>query len=279
MMSRWWPLLAGLLALYVPSYAALARGYWTTNSGTHGPVMLLLILWLLWRERAVFRIESPPWHPALAWSALSFGLICYFVGRSQSVDQLQMFSQIPLLAGLIALFLGREGFRRLWFPLALMVFLVPVPGSILDSALLTLKQWVSSAVTDLLYAAGYPMAQSGVVLSIGRYRLLVADACSGLNSIIALSGIGLIYVYLAGHASRWANAILLASVLPVAFVANVVRVAILVLVTYYFGDSAGRTFHNKAGFLEILLAFGGFFLLDRLISLVIREPSARGSTA
>ncbi|MFT3905878.1 MAG: exosortase [Steroidobacteraceae bacterium] len=273
------PILFGLLALYLPSYLSLAQGYWRTNSGTHGPVMLMLILWLVWRERAVFFApEDPVEKPLtagqlrLAYCAIGIGLLCYYVGRSQSVDQLQIGSQLPLLLGLLALLTGRRGLRRLWFPVALLVFVVPVPGSILDSLLLTLKQLVSSVVTDVLYAAGYPMARSGVMLSIGQYRLSVANACSGLNSIVALSGIGVIYVYVVGHASRWANALLLASVLPVAFVANVIRVGLIVLITYHFGDAAGRSFHDKAGILEVIMAFGGFFLVDCFISLFARDP-------
>jgi exosortase len=120
-------------------------------------------------------------------------------------------------------------------------------------------------VETLLYWFGYPIGRSGVTLMIGPYRLLIANACAGLNSIIALSGIGLIYVYLAGHKSRVANWLLIGGVLPIALLANVIRVTLLVLCYYYFGDRAGRTFHDYAGYLEIAIAFGAFFLLDALL--------------
>jgi exosortase len=123
--------------------------------------------------------------------------------------------------------------------------------------------------------AGYPIARTGVVLVIDSYSLLIADACSGLNSMLALSGIGLLYVYLAGHSQRWMNAVLLLSILPIAFIANIIRVLLLVLVTYYEGDAAGRAFHDQAGVLEIALAFGGFFLLDHLM--VRLENQHRGA--
>ena len=262
MIATWLPIGIGLLALYVPSYYSLSHGYWTTESGTHGPIMLMLIVWLFWRERALLRIETKPWHPALAVCAAVVALALYYFGRTQSVDQLQMASQLPLLYAVITLLLGLAGWKRLWVPVMLLFFLIPVPGSILDSILLALKEWVSSAVESLLYTLGYPIARSGVTLMIGPYRLLIANACAGLNSIVALSGIGLIYVYVAGHKSRLANGVLLASVIPIALVANLLRVIVLVLCYYYFGDAAGRAFHDFAGYAEIVIAFGSFFLLD-----------------
>jgi exosortase len=150
----------------------------------------------------------------------------------------------------------------------LLLFLMPIPGSILDQLLLPLKELVSRIVDNVLHAAGYPIARSGVVLMIDTYSLLIADACSGLNSMLALSGIGLLYVHLLGPRPRWMKVALLMSILPIAFFANVIRVMLLVLVTYYQGDAAGRAFHDQAGLLEIGLAFGGFFLLDHLLERV-----------
>ena len=151
-----------------------------------------------------------------------------------------------------------------------MAFLIPVPGTLLDQLLLPLKQLVSAIVDNGLHALGYPIARNGVVLMIGPYDLLIADACSGLNSMVALSGMGLIYTYVVGRRSRWHNGLLLGSVLPVAFAANVIRVVGLLLVTYYFGDAAGRTFHSSAAWLEIALAFGGFFAVDHLLGAMRR---------
>jgi exosortase/archaeosortase family protein len=88
--------------------------------------------------------------------------------------------------------------------------------------------------------------------------------------MVALSGIGLLYVHLAGHDSRAHNAALLLSILPIAFLANIVRVILLVLITYYRGESSGKAFHDHAGLLEVAMAFGGFFAFDRLLMLFNR---------
>jgi exosortase B len=272
--SNWLPVCLGLACLYLPTYYDLYRVFWVTREGAYSPVMLCFIVWLVWRQRDAFSLPRPTPLPALGMAAFAFGLLAYILGRSQSFYNLEVGSQLPLLFGLVYLMLGRAGLKRLWFPILLLVFVVPIPGSLLDQILLPLKELVSRIVDSSLYAAGYPIARNGVVLMIGPYSLLIADACSGLNSLIAISGIGLIYVYLTGHSSRWVNGLLLLSVVPIAFLANIVRVMALVLVTFYFGDGAGSSFHDQAGYLEIAVAFGAFFLLDAALGTLQRHAGS-----
>jgi exosortase len=226
----------------------------------------------VWRERAALaRFATPPaLLPGLA--VLVPGLVLYVLARAQSIYSLEILAQIPVLLGVAWLLWGAGGLRRLWFPIALIAFVVPIPGSMLDALLLPLKDWVSATVDAILHLFGYPIARNGVLLMIGPYRLLIADACSGLNSMVALSGIGLLYVYLAAHRGRGHTIALLASILPIAFAANVMRVLLLVLITWYQGEAAGRSFHDHAGLLEVLLAFGAFFALDRVLGAGRRMP-------
>jgi exosortase B len=259
-----WAVLVGLLALYVPTYLDLFQTFWRTGRSVQGPVILVWVVWLLWRERTSLSMQAVCGRSPTAVALFVFGLLCYALGRSQSLIQLEIASQIPVLMGVGWMLLGRQALRTLVFPLAFTLFVIPVPGTLLDQLLLPLKQLVSAIVDNGLHALGYPIARNGVVLMIGQYDLLIADACSGLNSMVALSGLGLIYTYVVGRA-RWHNAMLLLSVLPVAFAANVIRVMGLLLITYYFGDGAGRTFHDSAAWLEIALAFGGFFAVDSLL--------------
>jgi exosortase B len=275
-MMRWLPVVAGLLVLYAPTYLDLYDTFWRNERGSHGPIIFLISTWLAWRERQAFESTADTRMPRLGWALVAIGLACYVLGRSQDFIQFEAGSQIPLLAGLVLALAGRRAFRRLWFPILFLVFLVPVPGSLLDAILLPLKQLVSAVCEELLYLAGYPVARTGVVLQIGAYQLLIADACSGLNSMVALSGIGLLFVYLAAPASRVQSAILLVSVLPIAFIANVARVLILLLVTYYYGDAAGLAFHDQAGYMEIVFAFGAFFGFDALLALAFgKAPSVK----
>lgn len=270
----WLPVVAGLLVLYVPTYADLITTFWRYERGSHGPVILAISAWLLWRSRGV--LIGPDAQPMTlaGWLLLAFGLICYVFGRSQDFFQFEAASQLPVLAGTVLALRGRNAIRRLWFPIMFLAFLVPVPGSLLDAVLLPMKQIVSVVAEEILYAFGYPIARTGVVLLIGPYQLLIADACSGLNSMVALTGIGLLFVYLTASADRRHTIALLLSILPIAFVANIVRVLSLLLVTYYLGDQAGRSVHNQAAYLEIIVAFVAFFAFDWLLrhTLLRRSP-------
>jgi exosortase B len=197
------------------------------------------------------------------------------VGRSQEVAILEVGALIPILAGVLLAMRGWQGLRALWFALLFIGFLVPLPGFFVDAMTLPLKTQVSDIATQILYSAGYPIARSGVVLSIGQYQLLVADACSGLNSMFSLSSIGLLYLYLVRHKSWLHNGLIVASLLPIAFCANVMRVIVLVLVTYHFGDAAGQGFaHGLSGLVLFVIALVAIVLLDAILTRAIRVREA-----
>ena len=158
-----------------------------------------------------------------------------------------------------------------------LIFMVPLPGTLVDAVTGPLKQWISLIVVDVLHAVGYPIARTGVMITIGQYQLLVADACSGLHSMFSLSALGTLFMYIMGRQSRWHNAIMLASILPIAFFANIVRVMALVLVTYHFGDEAGQGFlHGAAGMVLMLVALVFHFLLDTALGALLKghDPAA-----
>ncbi|MEI7443662.1 MAG: exosortase B [Burkholderiales bacterium] len=259
------PVAVGLLAMYVPTFLDVSRVYWANERGSAGPMILAISAWLLWRVRDRLLGASDRGALPVAGSVLlAFGLALYAIGRSQDFPQLEVGSMVPVLAGMVLGLRGVAGLRAAWFPLLFLVFVVPIPGSLLDAILVPLKQQVSVAAEWIMYTLGFPVARTGVVLTVGPYQLLIADACSGLNSMISLTGVGLVYVHTAGHASRLHNLALLSLVLPIAFVANIVRVCLLMWVTFEFGDIAGQRFHDWAGYLEIVLAFALFFGLDAL---------------
>jgi exosortase len=149
-----------------------------------------------------------------------------------------------------------------------------LPGILVDAVTGPLKQQVSELAEAILYQAGYPIARSGVTLTIGQYQLLVADACSGLNSMFSLSAMGLLYLYLMQHTSWLRNGLIIACLLPIAFVANVVRVIIIVLVTYHLGDEAGQGFiHGFAGILLFIISLLFLFALDGVLGWFIADHS------
>lgn len=276
----WWPVLLGYLALYLPTYYDLAHGEWDTEAQAHGPIVLIVSIFLIWHQRHLLQasaVKTEQSHPILGWIILAFGLFLYAIGRSQDLTLFEVGSQIPVLLGAFLIISGLPLVRALWFPLFFLLFMVPLPGFIVDAVTGPLKEYISAITVQVLYAAGYPIARSGVVLTIGQYQLLVADACSGLHSMFSLSAMGLLYLYLMQRTSFTRNLILIASILPIAFAANIVRVMILVLVTYHLGDEAGQGFlHGFAGILLFVVGLLFLFVLDVLLGKIFPDRT-RGS--
>lgn len=276
-LATWLALAAGLSTLFGPTFADLSSTLWQTEEYAHGPIILAVVAWMFWQHRDSLR--SPNAGRFAGTSAgllLSFGCLLYVVGRSQSIILFEAGSLIPILAGSIALLAGWPAVRATAFPILFIAFILPLPGPFVDALTGPLKQSVSWIAESILYALGYPIARSGVTLSIGQYQLLVADACSGLNSMFSLSALGILYLHLMQHASRWRNVLILLSILPIAFFANTIRVMILVLVTYYLGDSAGQgVIHGAAGLVLFAIALVLFFGFDALLGLIDRRDRGR----
>ena len=270
--ATWLIVLIGFAAMYLPTYWWAANGIWQTDDHAHGAIILLIVIWLFWQEReAILAVEPKP-LAAIGWPCFIFGLLVYVMGRSQNISILEIGSQILVLGGAILVLKGWAGIRAAWFPLLYIVFMIPLPGILVDAVTGPLKNWISIIAEHVLYSLGYPIARNGVVLTIGQYQLLVADACSGLHSMFSLSALGLLFMYITERTSWLHNGIMIVSILPIAFAANIVRVMVLILVTYHLGDEAGQGFlHGAAGMVLLLVALLFFFLLDAVLARAINQ--------
>jgi len=263
---EWLPIAAGLLALYIPTFYSLANGLWQDDEYAHGPIILAVILWLIWDKREVLLTAPARTAPKAGLGLLITGLLVYILGRSQGITILDVGSLFLMLAGVLLVMRGWSSVRAFWFMLLFIAYLLPLPGIFVDAVTGPLKQHVSVIAEQILYAAGYPIGRSGVVLTVGQYQLLVADACSGINSMFSLSAIGLLYLYMIQRKNWLHNGLILASLLPIAFCANIMRVIFLVLVTYHFGDAAGQGFlHGFSGMVLFVVALIAIILLDAIL--------------
>ena len=259
-------LVFGFASMYLPTYVSLAQRVWMSDEQGHGPIILAISLYLLFVKRhelAALTARPAPW---LGVPLLLLGVPMYALGRSQFILFFEVFSQIVVLLAIVLIFLGRPGFRLVWFALLFMFFMVPLPASLVASITAPLKSAVSAVAADLLYEVGYPVARSGVMLSVGPYQLMVADACSGLTSMFTLEALGLLYMNLMKYTNARRNVVLALLIIPISFGANIVRVLILVLVTYHFGDAAGKGFiHSFAGMVLFMTGLALMVLADRVL--------------
>ncbi|MFY9510776.1 MAG: exosortase B [Rubrivivax sp.] len=263
-------LVAGFALLYLPAYLELSKTVWASDEQGHGPIILVVSCWLLYvRRHRIAELSGQP-APVAGWALLLFAAALFAFGRSQDIVMFQIGSQILLLAALLLIFCGAAALRAAWFPLFFMLFMVPLPEALVAAVTAPLKSAVSSVASNLLYQFGYPVGRSGVVMTVGPYQLLVADACAGLNSMFTLEALGMLYMNLMRYTSVARNVALAILLVPTAFAANIVRVMILVLVTYHFGDEAGQGFvHGFAGMVLFLVALILMFVLDRLLGLFL----------
>lgn len=261
-------LLGGFALLYGPAYFELSRTVWATDEQGHGPIILALAAWLLYGQRhALAALPARP-APLLGWPLLVVALLLYALGRSQDIIMFAIGSQMVLIVALLLLFHSTAGLRLVWFPIFFMLFMVPLPEALVAAVTAPLKSAVSAVASSLLYNLGYPVGRSGVVMTVGPYQLLVADACAGLNSMFTLEALGMLYMKLMGYTSVGRNVALAILLIPTAFLANIVRVMILVLVTYHFGDAAGQGFvHGFAGMVLFMVALLLMLVLDKVLGL------------
>lgn len=273
------PLAIGFLALYLPTVVMLAQTVWSSDEQGHGPIILAVSIWLIWRKRHEFDALPDSAAHVSGTISMALGLALYMVGRTQQLDTFEVASKIFVLGGVLLFLKGWPGVRVMAFPLFFLCFMVPLPSILVQTVTTPLKMAVSFCAESLLHAAGYPVARTGVVISVGQYQLLVADACAGLNSMFTLEALGLLYLNLMNYGSLKRNVALAVLIVPIAFLANIVRVMILVLVTFHFGDEAGQGFvHGFAGMVLFLVALVLILIADSILGVFLRR-GRNGETA
>jgi exosortase B len=276
-LTPWWIVGAGMLVLYVPTLISLFGSIWASDAQGHGPIVLGIVLWLIYRRwPEVMDTASSQPLPALAWPLLVIAAALYAVGRSQGIWIFEVGSSIFVVTGLVLLLRGPQQLRAIGFAVFFMAFMIPLPGAVVDALTQPMKMAVSYVAENLMHAAGFPISRSGVILQIGPYQLLVADACAGLHTLFTLEALGLLYLNIVRYASLFRNIALAVLIVPISFTANVIRVCALTLITYYFGDAAGQGFlHGFAGMVLFLSALMLIIATDGVLRVGARHVLAR----
>ena len=262
----WLVLMVGLVVFILPTMLFVAKEGWTGEEGAHGPIILATGLWLLWREWQTARPYAERAPARYVWLALAALVPLYVFARITQIVEIEAYLMYAVLVVVLYSAVGLEALKLLWFPLLYLVFAFPPPDTLVAAITVPLKIALSQWSIGLLQLLGLPIVGEGVRIYIGQYELLVAAACSGLNSIISLTAISLFYVYLR-HQAHWRYALFLVLlVIPVAMLANFMRVIILILLTYYAGEATAQGFlHNFAGLFMFGIALLTIFAIDEAV--------------
>jgi exosortase len=259
--------LIGLVALTAPTLGYIIDASWSTEAGGHGPIVLVTGLWLIWRnwdEVRALRTVPPLWRVMVLFVPL---LVLSVAAKVTQIIEIEGYVVYGVVLTVLYGLIGGRAMKLLAFPLLYLAFIIPPPDTLVAAVTNPLKTWLSEYSVKLLYMFGYPIGGQGVTIQIGQYQLLVAQACSGLNSIVSLSAITSFYVYLQRGVRPAYSLFLLTMILPVAVFANFIRILILILLTYYAGNETAQGFlHNFAGLTMFVTALLAIFAIDSAAS-------------
>ena len=269
-------LIIGVAAILLPTMFEVGQFNWTTEQGGHGPIVMAIGLWLLWRETKSSPAPRKPGNLVIGSLLLAGLLAIYLLSKITGILEIEALAMYgALIVGAYILF-GGALIRSIWFPLLYLALTLPPPDSVVAAVTQPIKIAISEWAVSLLYALGYPIASSGVTIQIAQYELLVAAACAGLNSIISLGAICLFYGYLRHRTNLLAFAVIALAVIPIAVFSNFIRVIILILITYYLGEAAAQGFlHDFAGLTMFAVALLSVFVIDSIFTRLLHLRTER----
>ena len=254
-----------LLAMYWPILGGLVTQWWDDANYTHGFVVPLFSGFLAWRERTRLTATVPR-GSLLGLALLIGGIGILILGSIGSENFLMRSSLIIVLAGLVLFHFGTRVLRILFFPLAFLFFMVPLPGVVFYAVTFPLQRFAAEQAAWTLDLLGVPVLLDGNVIHLSQITLGVTEACSGIRSLISLLASAVAWAYLTLPLGLIALAFVLLAI-PITIFANAARVVATGLIGQWLGvEYASGFFHEFAGLAVYSLAvagLGGVYILAR----------------
>lgn len=266
-------LLVLLVWLYFPTVARLAAQWWHDPNFSHGFFVPLFSAFIVWQDRSRLAAIKP--HPS--WVGLPLlisGLLVLVLGQLGAEIFLSRCSLLIVSAGLIVFFLGWNFFRAVLFPWAFLVLMIPIPAIVFSQVTLPLQMLASKLAAGVLPLLGVPVLRQGNVIVLPAMALEVADACSGIRSLMSLVTLAIIYGYLMERSVRLRVFLAVAAV-PIAIAANSLRILGSGLLVQYWGpDKAEGFFHGFQGWIMFVASLAMLYLVHVLVRLLWREQKS-----
>jgi exosortase len=275
-----WPLAAGLAALGAFAVQDLVRQSWSGEFGAYGPIVLVTGAWLLWRRWSSMIAAAQPGSLGVTLAVIIPSLASFIFGRAYDFVTFETAGLFGVFMAMLYAKFGLRVMAREWFPILYLAFVIPPPSALLSQVTAPLKEFVSWAATSGLAAFGLPVGREGVTIFVAQYQLLVEDACSGMNSIVGLTAVSLLYIYLVRGSNILYSIVITVLVIPVAVIANILRIMVLILLTYYAGNDVAQGFlHFTAGIFLFAVAILCVFAIDRALMFGVRRWRVAGVRA
>ena len=274
----WAGLAAAVVWLYAGVIPGLVRQWDNDEDYSHGFFVLPLAAYFLWERRQQLR-EAEPRPSAFGLAVLAGSLLCFTAGQFGSELFLTRVSLIGVAAGLVLFLYGWRHLRLAAFPLAFLLLMVPLPEIIFNRITFPLQMLASQVGEVMISASGVPVLREGNVLLLPNRTLEVAEACSGIRSLMSLVMLAIVLGYFTERRTWVRVAIALAAV-PIAVVANAIRVAGTGLASYWISPAAAEGFfHTFSGWLMFIVALGALLLFHRALELGRARVAGRAEVA
>ena len=231
---------------------------------SHGWLIIPVALYFVWERRP--DLAAAPRQPSwLGLVLITGGILVLLAGLWGSELFLSRIAMLPVIAGIVLFLFGRAHLRILWFPIAFLFLMIPIPAIIFNHIAFPLQLQASRFGEWAITAVGIPVLREGNVLILANTSLEVAEACSGIRSLVSLITLGLVYGYFMDP-RPWVRALIVASAIPVAIVANGVRVAGTGMAAHWIGKEAADGFlHEFSGWIVFIFAFAMILILQKLL--------------
>ena len=259
---------AAFLALFWPTLEWMAERFNALDSFySHGWLVPLASAWLVWQRREALSREalSPSYSGLLL---LGPAVILHLLGVWSRLHILSGLMCIAAVWGLVWTFWGRAAVRTLRFPLAFLLFMVPLPGVLLIGVSFYLKLAAASLAAAALRLAGVAATQEGSVIRLPHLTMLVDDTCSGLRSLLSLVALATLWTSLLPSATaRWRKLAVVAASIPIGLAANMVRILLLTALALLWGRAAAEGFlHYGSGLVVFGVALALLACLGRALT-------------
>lgn len=230
----------------------LVQQWWNEDEYSHGFFVPFAAAAIIWHKREELR-RLPITVAYSGLFVMAMSAVVYATGIVGADLFLQRASMVSMIAGAVLFVTGWPMFRRLAFPIAYLLLIVPLPGIIFNSIAFPLQLLAAQIATDVMQVFSIPVYREGNVIHLATAALDVEEACSGIRSLISLTAIGVPYAYFIEN-SWWRRSLLVMMVVPIAVVANVIRVTVTGLLAHYFSvETALGLFHSVGGFSVFLM--------------------------
>ena len=259
--------LAGFVAVFWSVLAGLVRDWTNDDNYSHGFFIIPIAAYFAWERRAALAQANQPANSGLV--VVLTGLAMLVAGLLGAELFLTRIALVVVLAGGLLYLRGWKALQVAAFPIGFLLLMIPIPAIIFNQIAFPLQLLASRFGEYVLWMAGIPVLREGNVIALAHTRLEVAEACSGIRSLISLLTLGIVYAYFT-DSRPWVRTAIALSTVPIAIFANGARVAGTGIAAHHFGPEAAEGFfHSFSGWLVFVVAFALVFAVTRLLLKVV----------